>query len=78
MDKMSLCIHFIVLLNSLVSTINVVCNCLESPDGKYSVKIGNREWMLKHELHVSDEINNDMEQHEEKGETVVLVCIRGM
>ncbi|CAB4007364.1 Copper-transporting ATPase 2, partial [Paramuricea clavata] len=47
----------------------------ESSDGRYSVKIGNREWMLKHEHEVSEEINIRMQEHEEKGETVVLVCI---
>lgn len=51
--------------------------CLDSSDDKYSVKIGNREWMLKHEHEVSEEINIRMEEHEEKGETVVLVSIDG-
>ena len=41
------------------------------------MKIGNREWMLKHEHEVSEEINLRMVEHEEKGETVVLVCIDG-
>ena len=33
--------------------------------------------MLKHEHEVSEEINIRMEEHEEKGETVVLVSIDG-
>lgn len=41
------------------------------------MKIGNREWMLKHKHEVSEEINIRMEEHEEKGETVVLVSIDG-
>ena len=41
------------------------------------MKIGNIEWMLKHEHEVPREISIRMEEHEEKGETVVLVCIDG-
>ena len=49
----------------------------ESSDARYSVKIGNREWMLKHEHEVPEDIIIRMEEHEERGETVVLVCIDG-
>jgi hypothetical protein len=50
---------------------------IESSDGRFSVKIGNLEWMLKHEHEVPENIIVRMEEHEEKGETVVLVCVDG-
>lgn len=49
----------------------------ESVDGKHSVKIGNREWIMKDGIEISERINVQMEEHEEEGETVVLVCING-
>ena len=33
--------------------------------------------MTKHGLEVSEEINIQMEEHEGKGETVILVCLNG-
>ncbi|XP_070572985.1 copper-transporting ATPase 2-like isoform X2 [Ptychodera flava] len=50
-------------------------------DGKtkeYVVLIGNRDWMKKNDLEVSDEMNDTMSIHEERGQTAVLVAINGV
>ena len=43
----------------------------------YDVLIGNREWMQRNGLLVTNDINDNMEAHEVKGETVVLCAIDG-
>ena len=46
-------------------------------DQKYEVLIGNREWMKRNGMEVTDEINSTMEQHEVQGQTAVLCAING-
>ncbi|CAF3480183.1 unnamed protein product, partial [Rotaria socialis] len=41
----------------------------------YTVLIGNREWMVRHNLNVSDRIDRAMSIHEQDGHTAVLVGI---
>ncbi|KAK2563148.1 Copper-transporting ATPase 1 [Acropora cervicornis] len=43
----------------------------------YHVIIGNREWMQRNGLEVSDEMEEAMCEHEEKGHTAVLVGVNG-
>ncbi|KYO34359.1 hypothetical protein Y1Q_0007630 [Alligator mississippiensis] len=52
------------------------------PDGAaaphtYLVVIGNREWMRRNGLHISNDVNDAMTGHEMKGQTAVLVAIDG-
>ncbi|XP_069747857.1 copper-transporting ATPase 2-like isoform X2 [Narcine bancroftii] len=42
-----------------------------------SVTIGNREWMIRNGLHVGNDIDEAMINHEQKGQTAVLVAIDG-
>lgn len=44
---------------------------------KYKVLIGNREWMQQNGLEVTDEMEDAMQEHEEKGHTAVLISING-
>lgn len=43
----------------------------------YEVLIGNREWMHRNGLVLTDMMENTMGQHEEKGHTAVLCAIDG-
>uniref|UniRef100_A0A8B9I386 Copper-transporting ATPase 2 n=1 Tax=Anser brachyrhynchus TaxID=132585 RepID=A0A8B9I386_9AVES len=43
----------------------------------YSVLIGNREWMRRNGLHIANDVNDAMTDHETKGQTAVLVAIDG-
>ena len=43
----------------------------------YHVVIGNRDWMQQNGLEVTDEMEEAMQEHEEKGHTAVLVGING-
>lgn len=43
----------------------------------YHVIIGNREWMQRNGLGVTDEMEEAMQEHEEKGHTAVLVGVNG-
>uniref|UniRef100_A0A7M4E5M9 Copper-transporting ATPase 2 n=1 Tax=Crocodylus porosus TaxID=8502 RepID=A0A7M4E5M9_CROPO len=43
----------------------------------YLVVIGNREWMRRNGLHISNDVNDAMTGHETKGQTAVLVAIDG-
>uniref|UniRef100_A0A803XWN5 Copper-transporting ATPase 2 n=1 Tax=Meleagris gallopavo TaxID=9103 RepID=A0A803XWN5_MELGA len=43
----------------------------------YSVLIGNREWMRRNGLHIANDVNDAMTDHETKGQTAILVAIDG-
>ncbi|EMP28029.1 Copper-transporting ATPase 2 [Chelonia mydas] len=43
----------------------------------YSVLIGNREWMRRNGLLISNDVNDAMTGHEMKGQTAILVAIDG-
>ncbi|XP_041114916.1 copper-transporting ATPase 2 isoform X1 [Polyodon spathula] len=44
----------------------------------YSVLIGNREWMKRNGLHVSNDVDEAMSSHEMKGQTAILVALDGI
>ncbi|XP_062820112.1 copper-transporting ATPase 1 [Anolis carolinensis] len=44
---------------------------------KYSVLIGNREWMSRNGLHVKNDVDHAMTEHERRGRTAVLVAVDG-
>lgn len=43
----------------------------------YLVLIGNREWMRRNGLHIANDVNDAMTDHETKGQTAILVAIDG-
>uniref|UniRef100_A0A8C3Y0Y3 Copper-transporting ATPase 2 n=1 Tax=Catharus ustulatus TaxID=91951 RepID=A0A8C3Y0Y3_CATUS len=45
---------------------------------KYSVLIGNREWMRRNGLNITNDVNDAMTNHEMKGQTAILVAIDGV
>ena len=49
----------------------------EAEPSSYHVLIGNRDWMQQNGLVVTDEMEEAMQEHEEKGHTAVLVGING-
>ncbi|XP_033114023.1 copper-transporting ATPase 1-like [Anneissia japonica] len=46
--------------------------------GEFSVIIGNREWMQRHCYEIPFEADEEMREHEEKGQTAVLVAVNGI
>uniref|UniRef100_A0A8C3BCH3 Copper-transporting ATPase 2 n=1 Tax=Cairina moschata TaxID=8855 RepID=A0A8C3BCH3_CAIMO len=50
---------------------------LDATSHVYSVLIGNREWMRRNGLHIANDVNDAMTDHETKGQTAVLVAIDG-
>lgn len=44
---------------------------------KYSVLIGNREWMTRNGLQVRNEVDKAMMEHERRGRTAVLAAVDG-
>ncbi|UJR09414.1 hypothetical protein I4U23_013655 [Adineta vaga] len=46
-------------------------------DKSYSVLIGNREWMERNSIHVTNEIDSAMGRHEHDGNTAVIVAAEG-
>ncbi|CAF3670773.1 unnamed protein product [Rotaria sp. Silwood1] len=44
-------------------------------DKVYFVLIGNREWMERNSIHVTDEIDSAMSKHEHDGNTAVLIAV---
>uniref|UniRef100_A0A8C3VDW4 P-type Cu(+) transporter n=1 Tax=Catharus ustulatus TaxID=91951 RepID=A0A8C3VDW4_CATUS len=61
---------------------NNKCWCLpsEAPvtSQKYSVLIGNREWMTRNGLQVRNEVDKAMMEHERRGRTAVLAAVDGV
>ncbi|XP_039911104.1 copper-transporting ATPase 2 [Hirundo rustica] len=61
---------------------NAVIMLLESQgpsaSQKYSVLIGNREWMRRNGLNITNDVNDAMTNHEMKGQTAILVAIDGV
>ncbi|XP_041263268.1 copper-transporting ATPase 2 [Onychostruthus taczanowskii] len=58
---------------------NGVITPLESQASrKYSVLIGNREWMRRNGLNIANDVNDAMTNHEMKGQTAILVAIDGV
>uniref|UniRef100_H0ZW68 Copper-transporting ATPase 2 n=1 Tax=Taeniopygia guttata TaxID=59729 RepID=H0ZW68_TAEGU len=49
-----------------------------STSQKYSVLIGNREWMRRNGLNIANDVNDAMTNHEMKGQTAILVAIDGV
>lgn len=44
---------------------------------KYSVLIGNREWMSRNGLLLRSDIDEAMTEHERRGRTAVLIAVDG-
>lgn len=44
---------------------------------KYSVLIGNREWMNRNGLLVKNDVDKAMVEHERRGRTAVLIAVDG-
>lgn len=44
---------------------------------QYKVLIGNREWMIRNGLVISNDVDESMIEHERRGRTAVLVTIDG-
>lgn len=44
---------------------------------KYSVLIGNREWMNRNGILLQSDVDNAMIEHEQRGRTAVLVAVDG-
>uniref|UniRef100_A0A8C5SYE9 Copper-transporting ATPase 2 n=5 Tax=Passeriformes TaxID=9126 RepID=A0A8C5SYE9_9PASS len=44
----------------------------------YTVLIGNREWMRRNGLNITNDVNDAMTNHEMKGQTAILVAIDGV
>ncbi|KAM6099365.1 copper-transporting ATPase 2 isoform 1-T1 [Theristicus caerulescens] len=53
-------------------------NAGPSASHTYSVLIGNREWMRRNGLHIANDVNDAMTDHEMKGQTAILVAIDGV
>ncbi|GBN04455.1 Copper-transporting ATPase 1 [Araneus ventricosus] len=62
----------------LIQNLNEADNNEEDSNHKYTVLIGNREWMIRNGLHVSEVIDSIMIDHEERGHTAVLCAIDGI
>lgn len=63
------------LANTLLKTLGESKN---DDNRVYQVLIGNREWMNRNGLNVSEEINSIMNDQEEKGQTAVLCAVDGI
>lgn len=66
--------------SSLVSHMMVALCFLPSAtvtSQKYSVLIGNREWMTRNGLLVRNEVDKAMMEHERRGRTAVLAAVDG-
>ena len=54
-----------------------ISNYSEAPTAQevYKVLIGNREWMRRNGLHITQEIDSAMSEHETQGHTAVLCAV---
>lgn len=60
----------------LIQNLNVTDS--QDTNHVYTVLVGNREWMVRNGLHVSEAVDTIMNDHEEKGHTAVLCAIDGI
>lgn len=57
---------------------NVISVLLDAVNTQqYKVLIGNREWMIRNGLVISNDVDESMIEHERRGRTAVLVTIDG-
>uniref|UniRef100_A0A8C8AUD6 P-type Cu(+) transporter n=1 Tax=Otus sunia TaxID=257818 RepID=A0A8C8AUD6_9STRI len=61
-----------------VGGVEAVLDMAEEASHTYSVLIGNREWMRRNGLHIANDVNDAMTDHETKGQTAILVAIDGV
>ncbi|CAF1090663.1 unnamed protein product [Rotaria sordida] len=62
-------------LENLINKNNEFNNNVSLNDKEYFVLIGNREWMERNNIHVTNEIDSAMSKHEHDGNTAVLVAV---
>ncbi|CAF1065657.1 unnamed protein product [Rotaria magnacalcarata] len=62
-------------IESLVNKINGSGDNISLNDKTYSVLIGNREWMERNNMNVTNEIDLAMSKHEHDGHTAVLIAV---
>ncbi|CAF4841012.1 unnamed protein product, partial [Rotaria socialis] len=62
-------------IESLVNKINGSGDNISLNDKTYSVLIGNREWMERNNMNVTNEIDAAMAKHEHDGHTAVLIAV---
>ena len=65
------------MLHLLVAVTNLV-NREGFTGGKYSVLMGNREWMEQNSISITPVIDQLMIMQEELGQTAILVAVNGM
>ena len=46
-------------------------------NGSYQLLVGNRDWMAKNGLQVTDEMDKKMSENENEGQTAVLCAVNG-
>ena len=64
-------------IEALMNMKNASGDHLTSMEKIYAVLIGNREWMEKNNIHVSQEVDSAMTKHEHDGHTAVLLAADG-
>jgi Cu+-exporting ATPase len=64
-------------IESLVNKTNGSGDHTSPNDKTYAVLIGNREWMERNSIHVTNEIDSAMAKHEHDGHTAVLIAVHG-
>lgn len=79
-DQLGQCVDFKATWGYGLSAMVTGIDCLlpqNDPMRSYKVLIGNREWMLRHNLTVTNDIDRAMSTHERDGHTAVLIAIDG-
>ncbi|XP_071951296.1 copper-transporting ATPase 1-like isoform X2 [Antedon mediterranea] len=62
----------------IITTSSVGTTQTPTKPGVYTVVIGNREWMQRHCYDIPYEADEEMKDHEKKGQTAVLVAVNGI